>query len=134
LHDVTTVRHARKAVECGVDGLILICAGAGGHGGALSPFAFMQEVRAFYDGPLLIGGGIGSGSSILGVEALGGIGAYVGTRFLGALESLTSSDFKSLIFSSNASDVVYTSEVTGVRANFLSQSLNSYRHSLTLAE
>lgn len=123
LHDVTTVRHAEKAVEQGVDGLILVCSGAGGHAGTVSPFALLPEVRAFYDGPIVLAGAITSGRAILAAQALGADLVYVGTRFLAARESDASPGYKSMVVASAARDIVYTSHFSGVAANYLMPSI-----------
>lgn len=121
--DVATVRHARRAVEAGVDGLILLCAGAGGHSGWLNPFSFLREVRHFYDGPVVLAGGITDGRTIRATQLLGADGVYMGTRFLAAEESLASADYKKTITGSNADDIVLTAAVTGMPGNFLRSSL-----------
>ncbi|WP_256839179.1 NAD(P)H-dependent flavin oxidoreductase [Ornithinimicrobium faecis] len=123
LHDVTTVRHAEKALEAGVDGLILVCAGAGGHGGRLTPFAFVPEVRRFYSGPILVGGGVGTGGGVLAARALGADGVYVGTRFIPAVESLALPEYKEMVIGTEAKDVTYTPYFSGVPANYLVPSI-----------
>ena len=122
-HDVTTTRHAQKAIEAGVDGVILVCAGAGGHAGAINPFAFYNEVRAIYDGTIILGGAIGNGSSIFAARALGADLVYIGTRFLPAEESRIDDDHQHLVIESGASDIVYTDLFTGIPANYLTKSL-----------
>lgn len=122
-HDVTTVRHAEKALEQGVDGLVLVCAGAGGHAGTLNPFAFVAEVRRFFSGPLVVGGGITSGSGVLAVQAMGADLAYMGTRFIATSESLASDDYKRMVTESTAADVTYTPYFSGIPANYLSKSI-----------
>ncbi|WP_237565391.1 NAD(P)H-dependent flavin oxidoreductase [Ornithinimicrobium cavernae] len=123
LHDVTTVRHAEKALEAGVDGLVLVCAGAGGHGGKLTPFAFVPEVRQFYSGPLVVGGGVGTGGGVLAARALGADGVYVGTRFIPTAESLAVPEYKDMVIGSQAKDVAYTPYFSGVPANYLVPSI-----------
>jgi nitronate monooxygenase len=123
LHDVTNVRHAHKALEAGVDGLILVCAGAGGHAGALSPFALVNEVRKFYDGPLILSGSITNGSAILAAQVMGCDLAYIGTRFIATREANAPDEYKQMIIESKAADVVYTPYFSGVPANYLKPSI-----------
>lgn len=125
LHDVINVRHARKAVEAGVDGLILVCAGAGGHAGMHSPMALVSEVRAFFDGPLVLSGAITRGCHIVAAQALGADLAYMGTRFIATQEANAADEYKTMIVSSAAADVVYTNLFTGVHGNYLAGSLIS---------
>ncbi len=122
-HDVTTVRHAEKALEAGVDGLILVCAGAGGHAGTLSPFALVGEVRRFYDGTVILAGAITSGSAILAARAMGADLAYMGTRFIATEEAHAAENYKRMIVDSGAADIVYTSHFTGVAGNYLKRSI-----------
>lgn len=122
-HDVISVRHARKALEAGVDGLILVCAGAGGHAGALSPFALLQEVRAFYDGPLLLSGAMATGRSVLAAQAAGADLAYVGTRFIATEEANAPPAYKRMLIDGAASDIVTSSLFTGVSGNYLKPSI-----------
>ncbi|GLK80963.1 NAD(P)H-dependent flavin oxidoreductase [Methylopila turkensis] len=122
-HDVISVRHAKKALEAGVDGLILVCAGAGGHAGALSPFALVQEIRAFYDGPLLLSGAIATGRAVFAAQAIGADLAYVGTRFIASAEADAAPDYKRMLIESAASDIVYSSLFTGVLGNYLKPSI-----------
>ncbi|QKV92446.1 nitronate monooxygenase [Streptomyces sp. NA02950] len=124
-HDVTTIRHAEKALEAGVDGLILVCAGAGGHAGNLSPFALVGEVRRFYDGPLILSGAITTGASVLAAEAMGADLAYMGTRFIATTEARAADAYKSMIVSSHASDIVHTPFFTGVHGNYLKPSITA---------
>ena len=124
-HDVISVRHARKAAEQGVDGLILVCAGAGGHAGALSPFALLREVKEWFDGTVILSGSIGDGHSIASSLALGADFAYMGTRFINTQESLADDGYKEMIINSDANDIVYTAAVSGVNANFLKPSLEA---------
>jgi len=119
LSDVVSIRHAKKALEAGVDGLILVAAGAGGHAGALSPFALLGEVRAFYDGTLVLTGAITKGEHVLAAQAMGADLAYMGTRWLTTLEANTSDAYKQAIVESTAADVVYTNLFTGVHGNYL---------------
>jgi len=122
-HDVISVRHAEKALEAGVDGLILVCAGAGGHAGMLSPFALVGEIRKFYDGPIALSGSITNGSAILSAQAMGADFAYVGTRFIATAEANAVDDYKQAIVDSSAKDVVYTPYFTGVHGNYLTASI-----------
>ena len=118
-HDVTTVRHAEKAAEAGVDGIVLVCSGAGGHAGTMSPFALLPEVRRIFPGTLLLAGSITSGRGILAARALGADLAYVGTRFIATRESLASDAYKRMIVEAAAKEIVYTPEFTGVAGNYL---------------
>ncbi|MFH1660458.1 MAG: nitronate monooxygenase family protein [Pseudomonadota bacterium] len=122
-HDVISVRHAEKALEAGVDGLILVCAGAGGHAGMLSPFALVGEIRKFYDGPIALSGSITNGSAILSAQAMGADFAYIGTRFIATDEAHAVDAYKQAIVDSAAKDVVYTPYFTGVHGNYLSKSI-----------
>ena len=122
-HDVISVRHAEKALETGVDGLILVCAGAGDHAGTLSPFALVGEIRKFYDGPIALSGSIASGSAILAAQAMGADFAYIGTRFIATHEANAIEDYKQAIVDSAASDIVYTPFFTGVHGNYLKKSI-----------
>ncbi len=122
-HDVISVRHAEKALEAGVDGLILVCAGAGGHAGTLSPFALVGEIRKFYDGPIALSGSISNGSAILAAQAMGADFAYIGTRFIATQEANAVEAYKQAIVDSAAKDVVYTPYFTGVHGNYLKKSI-----------
>jgi len=124
-HDVISVRHAEKALEAGVDGLILVCAGAGGHAGTLSPFALVNEVRRFYDGPIILSGAIAHGRSILAAQALGADMAYMGTCFIATREANASEAYKQAIVDGSADDVVYTPYFTGVSGNYLKPSIKA---------
>jgi nitronate monooxygenase len=123
LHDATNIRHARKALEQGVDGLILVCAGAGGHAGTLSPLALVSEVRTFYDGPILLSGAIANGASILAAQAMGADMAYMGTRFIATEEANADPAYKQMLIDSAAEDIVYSSLFSGVPANYLKDSV-----------
>jgi nitronate monooxygenase len=123
LHDVISIRHAKKALEAGVDGLILVAAGAGGHAGALSPFALVGEVRKFFSGPLALSGAIASGDAILAAQAKGADFAYIGSRWLATKESNVTDAYRDAIVESAASDVVYTNLFTGVHGNYLKKSI-----------
>jgi len=125
LHDAIKVRHAQKALEGGVDGLILVCAGAGGHAGTLSPFALVNEVRRFHQGPLVLSGAITNGSGILAAQALGCDLAYIGTRFIATRESLANEAYKQMILESSAADIVYTPLFSGVHGSYLAGSIRN---------
>jgi nitronate monooxygenase len=130
LSDVATIEHARKAAECGVDGLILVCAGAGGHAGRLNPFAFVAGVREFYEGIVVVAGCISDGRAVRACEALGADLAYLGTRFIATQESLAPQAYKTMIVGSAAADIVYTPAVSGVPASFLRASLEQSGYDL----
>jgi nitronate monooxygenase len=121
--DVITVAQAKRAVAAGVDGLVLVCAGGGGHTGTFSPLAFVPAVRDFHDGPLFVAGGIGDGAAVAAVETLGADGAYVGTRFSAAAESLAGDEYRDMLLAAEMADVVTSRAVTGVTANWLRPSL-----------
>ncbi len=123
LHDVISIRHAQKALEAGVDGLILVAAGAGGHAGGLSPFALVGEVRKFFDGPIALSGSIASGDAILAAQAMGADFAYIGSRWLATKEANTSEGYRQAIVESSAADIVYTNLFTGVHGNYLKKSI-----------
>ena len=123
MHDVINVRHAKKAVDEGADGLILVCAGAGGHAGALSPFALLRETREWYDGTILLSGSISDGFSVASAIAMGADLAYIGTRFIATQESEADDDYKNMLIESAAKDVVYTNYFSGVHGNYLSPSV-----------
>ena len=123
LHDVISVRHAEKALEAGVDGLILVCAGAGGHAGTLSPFALIGEVRRFFDGPIVLSGAIATGDAVLAAQAAGADLAYIGTRFLATPEASVPERYKEEILRAAAADIVYTDLFSGVHGNYLKHSV-----------
>ena len=123
LHDVVSIRHAQKALEAGVDGLILVAAGAGGHAGALSPFALVGEVRKFFKGPIALSGSIATGDAILAAQAMGADFAYIGSRWLATQESNAASAYRDALVASTAADVVYTNLFTGVHGNYLRASI-----------
>ena len=122
-HDVINVRHAKKAAEQGVDGLILVCAGAGGHAGTHSPFAIVREVKEWFDGTILLSGSISDGHSIASSLALGADLAYIGTRFIATKEANADQRYKDMLIESSASDIVYSSLFTGVNGNYLKPSI-----------
>ncbi len=119
LHDVSTMRHARKAIDAGVDGLVLVCAGAGGHTGTLNPFAFTDEVRRVFDGIVAVSGCISHGRQVHAVQAMGGDLAYVGTRFVAAKEAQADPRYQQMIVDGAAADIVCSNAVTGLPANYL---------------
>jgi nitronate monooxygenase len=121
--DVISVEHARKAVEAGVDGLILVCSAAGGHTGDYSAFAFVQEVREFWGGPLIVGGAISNARSIQALLTLGADFAYMGTRFISCPESQVSDENREMLVRAGMADIVTTAAVSGVRANWMRESL-----------
>ena len=123
MHDIISVRHAEKALEQGVDGLICVAAGAGGHAGMLSPFALIKEIRSFFDGPIALSGAISYGGAVLAAQAMGADFAYVGTRFIATEEANADPAYKQMIVDSAAKDVVYTNLFTGVHGNYLSKSV-----------
>ena len=123
--DVINLYHSKKAISVGVDGLILICNGAGGHTGDLSPFAFVSEVREIFDGIIIVGGSISSGDSILAIQALGADMAYMGTRFIATQESDATDEYKEMILNATASEIVKSNKITGVNGNWLEQSLKN---------
>ena len=123
LHDVISIRHAKKALEAGVDGLILVAAGAGGHAGALSPFALVGEVRKFFHGPVALSGAIATGDAILAAQAMGADFAYIGSRWLATKESNVDDAYRQAVLESTAADVVYTNLFTGVHGNYLKKSI-----------
>ncbi|MDX1873252.1 nitronate monooxygenase family protein [Mycolicibacterium sp. 120266] len=125
LHDVINERFARKAIDKGADGLIAVAAGAGGHAGTISPFALVQEIRAWFDGPLLLSGAIGHGRSILAAQAAGADLAYIGSAFLATTEARTEDAYKQMVTTSGASDIVYSNLFTGVHGNYLRGSIEA---------
>lgn len=125
LHDVINQTFAHKAVEKGADGLVLVAAGAGGHAGAQSPFAIMQETRAWFDGPIALSGAIAHGRSILAAEAMGADFAYMGTAFIATPEARAVEDYKRMLVESGAEDILYTNLITGVHGNYLKPSLRA---------
>jgi nitronate monooxygenase len=125
LHDVTTIRHAKKALDEGVDGLILVCAGAGGHAGTISPFALVREVRQFYDGTVVLSGAIAHGTAVLAAQAIGADLAYVGTRFIASAEANAQPAYKQMLIEGAAGDIVYTSYFSGVHGNYLKPSVRA---------
>ena len=123
MHDIISIRHAQKALEAGVDGLILVAAGAGGHAGGLSPFALVGEVRKFFDGPVALSGSIATGDAVLAAQAMGADFAYIGSRWLATKESNVDDNYRQAIVESAAADIVYTNLFTGVHGNYLKKSI-----------
>ena len=123
LHDIVNIRHAKKAIEEGADGLIPVCAGAGGHAGTLSPFALVPEIRQWFDGPIALSGSIAHGASILSAQAVGADLAYIGTRFVATKEANADPAYKEMIADSAAKDIVYTNLFTGVHGNYMTKSV-----------
>jgi nitronate monooxygenase len=123
LHDIINDRFAHKAIEKGADGLIAVAAGAGGHAGTLSPFALIQEIRDWFDGPLLLSGSIANGRSVLAARAMGADLAYIGSAFIATQEARASDAYKQSIVDSRADDIVYTNLFTGVHGNYLKPSI-----------
>ncbi|MCC6901660.1 MAG: nitronate monooxygenase [Polyangiaceae bacterium] len=123
LHDVIHITHAKKALEKGADGLIAVAAGAGGHAGTLSPFALVQEIRAFWSGPLVLAGAIANGRSVLAAQAMGADLAYVGSAFIATREANAAEAYKAAIVEASAADIVYTNLFSGVHGNYLRASI-----------
>lgn len=124
-HDVIKTQHAKKAMAAGVDGIIVVAAGAGGHGGTLNPFALVREIREFWQGPLILAGAINDGHSIRAAEVLGADMVYMGTRFIATHEAQVPQDYKDMLIDSEIDDIVYSDHFTGVHANYLKSSLES---------
>ncbi len=123
LHDVINIRHTKKAISEGADGIIAVCAGAGGHAGQLSPFALLPEIREFHDGPLMCSGSISTGGAILGAQAIGADLAYIGTRFIASKEANAPDTYKQMIVASAGADIIYSSLFTGIHGNYLKASI-----------
>lgn len=123
LHDIITDRFGRKAVEKGADGLVAVAAGAGGHAGQLSPFALVQELREWFDGPIALSGSIANGRAVLGAQAMGADLAYMGSAFIATQEAAADQDYKDMIVASSGDDIVYTNLFTGVHGNYLKPSI-----------
>lgn len=122
-HDVINVRHAKKAISQGVDGIIAVCTGAGGHAGTLSPFALVKEIREFFDGTIILSGSMSKGNDALAAQAMGADLAYIGTRFIATEEANAEQDYKEMIVSSKADDIVYSSLFTGIHGSYLKGSI-----------
>lgn len=124
-HDIINNRFARKAIEKGADGLIAVAAGAGGHAGTISPFALIQEIREWFDGPLLLSGSIGTGDAVLSAQAMGADLGYIGSAFIATEEANAEEAYKQAIVDYNASDIVYSNLFTGVHGNYLAPSIRA---------
>ncbi|HST92908.1 MAG TPA: nitronate monooxygenase family protein [Brevundimonas sp.] len=122
-HDIANVRHARKAAQAGVDGLILVANGAGGHAGVVNPFALVAEVRTFFEGTIILSGCLSTGTDVAAATMMGADFAYMGTRFISTSESMAQGEYKQMIVDAGASDITYTPAVSGIPANFLTPSL-----------
>lgn len=122
-HDVISRRHAEKATEAGVDGIIAVCAGAGGHAGMLSPFALIPEIRSFFSGTIVLAGALSTGAQIAAARLAGADMAYFGTRFIATNEAMVSQDYKDMVVDSVSADIIYTDAVSGVNANFMRPSM-----------
>jgi nitronate monooxygenase len=125
LHDIINNKHARKAIEKGADGLIAVAAGAGGHAGVKSPFALIQEIRQWFDGPVALSGSIATGDAILAAQAMGADFAYIGSAFIATTEARAADDYKQAIVDSNSDDIVYSNLFTGVHGNYLAPSIRA---------
>ncbi|WP_368505318.1 NAD(P)H-dependent flavin oxidoreductase [Alkalihalophilus sp. As8PL] len=123
ISDVSNLKHARKAATTGVDGLILVCGGAGGHAGEINPFAFLGAVKKFWDGVTILAGSISTGKDVLAAEVMGADFAYMGTRFISTKESVATDAYKEMLVTSSLDDLIYTDAFSGVRANYLIPSL-----------
>ena len=123
LHDVASARHGEKAVEQKVDGLIAVAGGAGGHTGTLNPFSLVNELRQFYSGPLVLGGGMSTGKDVLAAQVMGADYAYIGTRFLATQESAASEEYKNMVLDAKATDILLSDAIDGAPANWLAESL-----------
>lgn len=124
-HDVTNQKHARKAAEAGVDGIIAVAAGAGGHAGTINPFVLVHEIREVFEGTILLAGGLSHGEDILAAQALGADLAYVGTRFINTTESQAEDAYRNMIIEAVSADIIHTPAVSGVPASFMRQSLEA---------
>jgi nitronate monooxygenase len=122
-HDITTRRHAEKAIDAGVDGLILVTGGAGGHAGTTNPFALLNEIRSFFDGTILLAGALSTGRDVAAARVMGADFAYMGTRFIATTESRAVPEYKQMLLDVSAGDIVHTPAVSGVPANFMRPSL-----------
>ena len=124
-HDIANVRHAKKAAESGVDGLILVANGAGGHAGIINPFALVNEVREFFKGTIILSGCLSNGQDVAAALMLGADFAYLGTRFINTTEAMAPDAYKEMIIESGATDIVHTAAVSGIPANFMTKSLQA---------
>jgi nitronate monooxygenase len=124
-HDVISIKHAKKALDQGVDGIIAVCAGAGGHAGTLSPFALVKEIRDIYDGFIILSGSMSCGQDILAAQCMGADLAYFGTRFIATKEANAVIEYKDMIVNSNAEDIIYSSLFTGIHGSYLKGSITN---------
>ena len=125
LHDIINNKHARKAIEKGADGLVAVAAGAGGHAGVKSPFALIQEIRQWFDGPIALSGAISTGGAVLAAQAMGADFGYIGSAFIATTEARASDAYKQAIVDSNSDDIVYSNLFTGVHGNYLAPSIRA---------
>ena len=125
MHDIINNFFAKKAIDKGADGLVAVAAGAGGHAGTLSPFALIQEIREWFNGPLLLSGSIANGGAVLAAQAMGADLAYIGSAFIATNEANADNAYKQMITESNADDIVYTNLFTGVHGNYLKGSIKA---------
>ncbi len=123
--DVNNIKYARKALDKGADGLVLVCSGAGGHTGEYAMMPFIEEVRQFFDGPLIVGGGISTGVAVRAVETLGADFAYIGTRFLAAKETLINDDYRNMVIECHMDDLIASRAITGALGNWMKPSLSA---------
>lgn len=124
-HDVINMRHAEKAIEAGVDGIIMVCSGAGGHAGVMNPFTIIPQLRERFDGTIILAGTISDGRSVRAAQVLGADMAYMGTRFIATQEANADLDYKQMLLNANSTDIVYTNKVSGINGNFIRQSLEA---------
>lgn len=124
-HDVISVRHAQKAIDAGVDGIIAVAAGAGGHAGTLSPFALVPEIRQIFDGVIILSGAMSTGAHIAAARAMGADLAYLGTRFIATRESMAQAEYKQMLTRNVAAGIIYTPAISGVNANFMRESIQA---------
>jgi nitronate monooxygenase len=125
LHDIINQKHAHKAIEKGADGLIAVAAGAGGHAGVKSPFALIQEIRLWFDGPVALSGSISTGNAVLAAQAMGADFAYIGSAFIATVEARAAEAYKQCIVASSSDDIVYSNLFTGVHGNYLAPSIRA---------
>ena len=125
LHDIINNKHARKAIEKGADGLIAVAAGAGGHAGVKSPFALIQEIRQWFDGPIALSGAISTGGAVLAAQAMGADFGYIGSAFIATTEARASDAYKQAIVDCNSDDIIYSNLFTGVHGNYLAPSIRA---------
>lgn len=123
LHDVINLRHAQKAIEAGVDGLVLVAAGAGGHGGMMSPMALVNEIKSIFSGPIILSGAISTGDAVLASQVMGADFAYMGTRFIASDEAHAIDEYKQAILNAKAADIIYSDYFSGVHGNYLKESV-----------